>query len=296
MFRSGFVSITGRPNVGKSTLLNALVGFKAAIVSDKPQTTRNRIQAVLNRKNSQVIFLDTPGIHRPRNRLGNFMLWSARSTFQEADLLLLIVDGTSRPGGGDTYITRSLQGISVPVFLVVNKTDLLRKNQREKRLESYRELYPFQGVFSVSALTGHGLEGLVEELEGFLPEGPRYFPPDMVTDQPEAYIIGEIVREKLLLLTREEVPFSIAVEVEEMKKRSSQDLVEVRATVYVEKNNHKGIIIGKGGNLLKIAGSKAREELEALLGTRIYLDLWVKVKRDWRDQAGFLKQMGLRKD
>ncbi len=296
MFRSGFVAVTGRPNVGKSTLINSLVGFKAAIVSDKPQTTRNRIQAVLNRDHSQIIFLDTPGIQRPQNKLGDFMLWSAQNSWKEVDAILMVVDGISQPGGGDRFLVNNLQGVTAPVFLILNKADLLRPNQIERRLESYRQLGSFEGAFAVSALKGGNLELVAEELEKCLPPGPQYFPPDMVTDQPEKLVVSEIIREKLLELTREEVPFSVAVNVEQMKKRPGQELIDVYANVFVEKESHKSIIIGKQGSLLKRAGSLARKELELLLGSRIYLDLWVKVRRDWKDQVNFLRELGLQRE
>jgi len=296
MFRSGFVAIIGRPNVGKSTLMNALVGFKATIVTDKPQTTRNRIRAVLNRDNSQIVFLDTPGVHRPQHKLGDYMLWAVQNSFQEVDALLMVVDGTSKPGGGDHFIARKLQCLDTPVFLVVNKSDLLRENQLANRLENYRQLLSFNETFAVSALEGKNLDHLVETLENYLPEGPRYFPPDMVTDQPESFIVSEIIREKIFGLTREEIPFSVAIEVEEIKKRAANHIVDIRAVIYVDKYSHKGIIIGKEGRLLKKAGSLARKELEALLGSQIYLDLWVKVKPKWKNNEAFLHQLGMQRD
>ncbi len=296
MFKSGFVSVIGRSNVGKSTLVNALTGFKAAIVSDKPQTTRNRIMAVLTRDNSQLIFLDTPGMHKPKNRLGSYMVWSAKSSLKDVEVVLFMVDGGSPPGGAEYYLAELLQGIKAPVFLVINKVDLLKGEKVARRLEQYEKLFPFTRSFTISALKGMNLEDLVQDVEEYIPEGPMYFPPGMVTDQPESFVISEIVREKIMALTREEIPFSVAVEVEDYRKRENQDVLDLRMTIYVEKNSQKGIIIGKEGGLLKEIGTRARQEIEALLGLKIYLDLWVKVKPDWRDKEGFLQQIGYRRD
>jgi len=295
MFKSGFISVIGRPNAGKSTLVNALAGFKAAIVTDKPQTTRNRIMAVLTRESSQFIFMDTPGVHKPRNMLGSYMYWSARNSLKDVDGVLFLADGSQPPGKGDSYIADMLFGVKVPVFLVLNKADLLNEKQALSRLEKYRQLYAFKDEFLVSALQGFNLEGVLSGVEGILPEGPMYFPSDMVTDQPESFVISEIVREKIMQRTRQEVPFSVAVEIEEYRKREHKDIIDIRVTIYVEKKSQKGIIVGKEGKLLREIGTRARKEIENLLGMKIYLDLWVKVKPDWREKEGFLQQMGYSK-
>ena len=295
MFKSGFISVIGRPNAGKSTLVNALAGFKAAIVTDKPQTTRNRIMAVLTRENSQFIFMDTPGVHKPHNMLGSYMYWSARNSLKDVDGVLFLADGSQPPGKGDSYIADMLFGVKVPVFLVLNKADLLNEKQALSRLEKYRQLYAFKDEFLVSALQGFNLEGVLSGVESILPEGPMYFPSDMVTDQPESFVISEIVREKIMQRTRQEVPFSVAVEIEEYRKREHKDIIDIRVTIYVEKKSQKGIIVGKEGKLLREIGTRARKEIENLLGMKIYLDLWVKVKPDWREKEGFLQQMGYSK-
>ncbi len=281
--------------MGKSTLVNSLVGFKAAIVSDKPQTTRNRIQAVLTRENAQVIFMDTPGIHRPRHKLGSYMVNSAKSSLSQVEVILFMVDGSCDPGKGDRFITGYLQDLKTPIYLVLNKMDLLTREQAEQRRDRYMGIHPFHTAFMVSALYKENLESLLQEIIKHLPPGPMYFPPDMVTDQPETFVISEIVREKIFALTREEIPFSVAVAVEEISKRENRDLLDLRVTVYVEKSSQKGIVIGKNGALLKEAGSRAREEIEALLGSKVFLDLWVKVKPNWKDKEGFLQHMGYRR-
>lgn len=296
MFRSGFVSLVGRPNVGKSTLLNALVGQKASIISDKAQTTRNRIRAVLTNSSAQVIFIDTPGIHKPKHRLGSYMVRSARSTFKEVDVILWLADARYRPGRGDLYIIKGLMDVKTPVFLVLNKIDLVPANRRDERLKLYSELYPFSAGFMISALKDRSFEKLMNEIIHHLPEGPRYYPEGVVTDRPEFFLISEIIREKILAVTREEIPFSIAVEVEEFKKREQRDLVDIRAVIHVERNSQKGIVVGKKGGLLKEVGTRARPEIEALLGNQVYLDLWVKVNKDWRNKESALHHLGYREN
>lgn len=292
MFRSGFVSLVGRPNVGKSTLVNSLVGEKVAITSDKPQTTRNRIRAILTREEAQVIFIDTPGLHKPKHKLGSYMIGAARSTFNEVDLICFLVEAHLSPGRGDLYIVDMLKEIETPVFLVLNKTDLAEPEQLREHEERYREMYPFEAVYSLSALQGRRLEPLLEGIIALLPRGPRYYPEDMYTDQPERLIVAEIIREKVIQLTREEVPFAIAVTVEEMTLREDKEILNIRAEIFVERESQQGIVIGKGGALLKEVGSLARRELEGLLGHQVYLNLWVKVKRNWRNKEGSLRQFG----
>jgi GTP-binding protein Era len=292
MHRSGFAALIGRPNVGKSTLLNALAGEKIAIVTDKPQTTRNRIRAVLTRDEAQVIFIDTPGLHKPKHKLGTAMVQAARATMREVDVICFVVEAQRAPGPGDRHIAALFDKGAAPVFLVLNKIDLIGQQEIEKQLSLYRELFDFDACFPVSALARSKLDALVEAVIARLPEGPRYYPPEMITDQPERFIAAEIIREKMINATRDEIPFSIAVVVEEMRPREGKEIIDIRAVIYVERPSQAGIVIGKGGFLLKEAGSAARAELELLLGQQVYLDLWVKVKRDWRNREGSLQEFG----
>lgn len=288
-FRSGFISIIGRPNVGKSTLLNALLGEKIAIISDKPQTTRNRIQGIVSRPDAQLVFIDTPGIHKPQHRMNEAMVESALATFKEVDIILFMVEA-GPPGAGDRFIIETLSGVATPVFLIINKIDLVKKETLLPLIEEYRGLYSFAEIFPVSALLGD-LGGLVEAIISRLPEGPKYFPEDELTDQPQRFIISEFIREKIFTLTRDEVPYSTAVVIEDMKEEPG--LIRVHAVIYVERESQKGIIIGKGGELLKKIGTLAREDAERLLGCRMYLKLWVKVKKDWREDERMLKSLGI---
>jgi GTP-binding protein Era len=292
MFVSGFVSIVGRPNVGKSTLINSLLGWKLLIVSDKPQTTRNRIQAILTTENAQVIFLDTPGIHKPKHKLGNYMVKIALEALKEVELILFMVEATSPPGPGDNYIAALLREIDTPVFLVVNKTDLAPAQFEQEWLPLYLQRGEFKKHFLVSALRGKNLNPLLQEIIGILPPGPLYYPPEMSVDRPEQFLVGEMIREKIFLRTRDEVPHSVAVEVASMDLREDRDLLDIRAVIYVEKESQKGIIIGKNGSMLKQIGTEARLELEKILGNPVFLDLWVKVKKDWRRKENNLRQFG----
>lgn len=292
MFRSGFATIIGRPNVGKSTLLNSLIGQKIVIMSDKPQTTRNKIQGVLTRKDAQIVFLDTPGIHKPRHRLGERLNEMAKSTLAEVEAILFVADAEAGLGVGDEYIIDELQGTKTPVFLVLNKIDRVDRQKIAELSATYLKLFPFREVVPISALTGENVPQLVEKIVAVLPEGPQYYPEDMITDQPEQFLVAEIVREKVLHLTRDEVPHSIAVVIEEMKPREGRKLVYIRAVIYCERESQKGILIGGGGGMLKEVGRLAREELEPILGTRIYLELWVKVKKDWRNREQLLREFG----
>ncbi len=290
--RSGFAALVGRPNVGKSTLLNSIVGEKIAIVSPRPQTTRTAVRAVLTREDFQIIFIDTPGLHRPKHRLGRTMVRTAQAALQQTDLVCFIVEASFKPGPGDRHIAASLDRAAGPVFLVINKTDLVSPEQLDLHGALYRRLFPFAGSFALSALHKEGLEPLLEAAAARLPEGPRYYPPDMVTDQPERFIAAEIIREKIIHLTREEIPHAIAVVIEEISPRQGRDLLDLRAEIYVERDSQVGIIIGKGGRLLKEAGSAARREIEALFGRQVYLDLRVKAKRDWRNRERLLRELG----
>ncbi|MBW6463326.1 MAG: GTPase Era [Dethiobacteria bacterium] len=292
MHRSGFVALVGRPNVGKSTLLNALVGEKVAITTDRPQTTRNQIRAVLTRPDFQIIFIDTPGLHRPRHKLGDSMVQVARAAMQEVDLVCFLVEASEAPGPGDRYIAEILQSVKSPKFLILNKIDLVSADKLSLRTETYGKLCDFQKHFLLSALTQKKFESLIKSICDLMPEGPQFYPPDMITDQPERFVASEIIREKVIMLTRQEIPFSIAVVIEEMKPRENGDILDIRAEIYVERKSQVGIIVGKGGLLLKDAGTKARRELEALFGQHIFLDIRVKVKKDWRNREEDLRRLG----
>ncbi len=289
---SGFAAIVGRPNVGKSTLTNGLIGEKIAIMSDRPQTTRNKIMCILNTDNAQIMFLDTPGIHKPHHKLGEYMVRTAESTLKEVDVILFVIDVSEKRGAGENYILELLQKVKTPVILVANKIDKLQdKSKLFNIINEYTALYNFAAVVPVSALEDKEFPGLVEEITKHLPEGPDYFPDDMITDQPERVISAEMIREKVLRSTHDEVPHSIAVEVDEFKVRENED-VYIRATIFVERESQKGIVIGAKGSLLKKIGQQARKDIEALLGCKVFLELWVKVKADWRNKDKALKQFG----
>ncbi len=289
--KSGFVAVIGRPNVGKSTLINSLIGQKIAIMSDKPQTTRNRILCVLTQPDAQMVFLDTPGVHKPLHKLGEYMANTVVNTLKEIDAILFVVDATEKMGAGERFILERLAATRRPVVLVVNKVDLIDRKTVLPIIDGYRKQYEFAGVVPISAREKENLEALLGEVKKYLPEGPAYYPEDMVTDQPERLIVAELVREKLLELTRDEVPHSVAVDVDEMKTRPKGDIY-IRATIYVERDSQKGIIIGGHGAMLKEAGRRARHDIETLLGAKVYLDLWVKVQRDWRNRPAVLKNLG----
>lgn len=291
-YKSGFVAVIGRPNVGKSTLINSLIGQKIAIMSDKPQTTRNRIMCVLTKPDAQLVFLDTPGIHKPIDKLGEYMVKAAEGTLQEVDAIIFVVDANEKFGPGEHYILERLKSTKKPVVLAINKVDLLEdKEALLPIITNYNGKYDFAATVPISALEENNLEGLLDEVKKYLPKGPQYYPEDMVTDQPERLIIAEMVREKVLHLTRDEVPHSIAVDVDEMKVRDNGDNY-VRVTIYVERESQKGIIIGKKGAMLKEIGAKARQDVQMLLGGKVFLDLWVKVKKDWRNRDNILKGFG----
>ena len=293
--KSGFVSIVGRPNVGKSTLLNRIVGQKIAIMSDKAQTTRNKIQGIYTTPESQIVFIDTPGIHKPKHRLGDFMVDSAFSAFREVDVILFMVNIAEKRGPGDNFIIERLKSVKSPVFLVLNKIDKIHPDQLLPIIEDYRSLVDFEQIIPISASEGNNVDTLLSEVTKYLPEGPQFYPEDQVTDHPEYFIVSELIREKVLELTREEVPHSVAVVVESMQ-RNELGKVQVHAAIIVERSSQKGIIIGKGGKMLKDIGIRARKDIEVLLGDKIYLDLWVKVQKDWRDRQTNLQDYGYRKD
>lgn len=290
-FKSGFVAVVGRPNVGKSTLINALIGDKIVIVSDKAQTTRNRIVCVYMDEKKQIVFMDTPGIHKPKHKLGEFMVKAAVDSLKEVEAVLFLVAGNEKRGPGDNFIIEQLKNVDVPVFLVINKIDTLTKEQVLETIVEYQNLYPFEGIIPISAREKDNIQEVLHVLEDVLPEGPQYFPDDMITDQPERLIIADIVREKILLKTREEIPHAIAVDVDEMKQRDD-GTTYIRATIYCERDSQKGIIIGKKGSMLRELGAEARTDIERLLATKVYLDLWVKVKKDWRNKSGMLSEFG----
>ncbi|MEK6268473.1 MAG: GTPase Era [Planococcus sp. (in: firmicutes)] len=296
-FKSGFISIIGRPNVGKSTFLNRVVGQKIAIMSDKPQTTRNKVQGVVTTNDSQMIFIDTPGINEPRHKLGDFMLKVAKNTFREVDVLLFVASGVDRVGKEDRYVLEMLKGIDVPVFLVINKIDQVHPDNLPKIMESYRKEFDFAEAIPISALEGNNVETLLAKINERLPEGPQYYPADQITDHPERFIISELIREKALHLTREEIPHSIAVVIEKIAPDSeNKDMIRIQATIMVERDSQKGIVIGKKGVLLKQIGTRARQDIENLLGSKVYLELWVKVQKDWRNKAMHLRDFGFRED
>ncbi|PTM59472.1 GTPase Era [Desmospora activa] len=293
-FRSGFAALIGRPNVGKSTLLNHVLGQKVAIMSDKPQTTRNQIRGVYTTEESQIIFLDTPGIHKPKSRLGEWMVKTARDTFAEVDVVLFLIDAKEGMGAGDQFIMDLLQEVKTPVFLVVNKIDQVHPESLLPLIDQYRTRFSFREVVPISAKLGNNTGKLLELILAEFPEGPPYYPSEYVTDHPERFIVAELIREKVLHLTREEVPHSVAVVVEEMSRQDEGDLVDVRATIITERASQKGILIGKQGSMLKEVGRRARHEIQRLLGSKVYLDLWVKVKKDWRNEDFYLRQFGYR--
>jgi len=291
IYKSGFIAVVGRPNVGKSTLMNRLVGQKIAIVSDKPQTTRNRILGILTLPMAQMLFLDTPGIHKPKDKLGEIMVNAARNTLREVEVVLFVSDATASVGPGEKFILQMLEHVKTPVILVLNKIDAVAKETLLPRIATYSSLFPFAAVVPISALDGQNTDRLLGEIQEKLPEGPQYYPDDEVTDQPEKSIVAEIIREKILRLTRDEIPHSTAVDVEEMKTRENGD-VFIRAVIYVERDSQKGIVIGAGGAMLKEIGRTARIEVENLFGSKFFLDLWVKVKKDWRNRDGTLRMLG----
>jgi len=289
--KSGFVSIVGRPNVGKSTLINAMVGEKIAIVTDKPQTTRTRIQGIFTNTQGQIVFIDTPGIHKPKHLLGEYMVRVSTRTLMEVDIVYYMTDVTKRFGGGEQFILDQLKDINVPVFLLVNKIDLVTAEEVQNYIQDFTCHMNFREVIPLSAVQGKNIPLLLEKTFADLPEGPLYYPEDDLTDQPVSFIVSELIREKALILTRDEVPHSLAVEIEEFKNHQDKK-VYIRAVLYTERESQKGIMIGKSGQMLKTIGEQSRQEIEKFLQTRVYLDLWVKVKKNWRDSETNLGQLG----
>lgn len=295
-FKSGFVTIIGRPNVGKSTLMNRLIGQKIAITSNKPQTTRNRIQTVYTDSGrGQIVFLDTPGIHRAKNRLGEFMVDTAERTLKEVDVILWLVEPGSYIGAGEQHILEKLKRVQTPVILIINKMDTVEKEKALTYIDTYRKVYDFAEIIPTSALRGQNLDDVIDSIFMYLPYGPRFYDEDTVTDQPMRAICAEIIREKALHALSDEVPHGIAVSVDEMKQGKG-GMWEIHATVVCERDSHKGIIIGKQGSMLKKIGTNARYEIERLLEERVNLKLWVKVKKDWRDSDFLIRNFGYRKE
>jgi len=288
-FHSGFVAIIGRTNAGKSTLVNTLVGRKVAIVSPRPQTTRNRIQGIVNRDDAQIVLVDTPGIHKPRNVLSRQMMDELQHSLEGIDVLCLIVDATAEFGGGDLFSLDWIKRFEGPVFLILNKVDRVRKHLLLPMIERYRGLHEFAEIFPISALKGDGCEDLLKSIIARLPEAPPFFPPDQFTDQPERFLAAELVREKAILATRDEIPHAIAVLVDSFQE--SEKLIKIRATLYVEKDGQKGILIGQGGEMIKKIGTLARKELESILGAHIFLELFVKVHPNWRQNSAVVRQL-----
>jgi len=291
-FKSGFIALIGRPNVGKSTLLNALVGEKIAIVSPKPQTTRSRITGIKTTEAAQLIFVDTPGLARPRTALNRHMIQVAREAFQNVDLILLITEASGTDQlARDDFILRQLEGVKTPTFLVINKIDLIDNRQVLPLIAAYQQRFPFTEYVPISALKGVNIDELLHTIIKYLPEGPRYFPSDQLTDQPERFLIAELIREQIFIQTEQEVPYQTAVIVEQLEDTDS-GVLRVDATIYVERDSQKGIIIGKRGSRLKQIGQAARQEIERILNTRVYLALWVKVRRDWSENEQLIRDMG----
>lgn len=291
-FKSGFAALIGRTNVGKSTLLNALLEEKVAITSDKPQTTRNTIQGILTGEGYQVIFIDTPGIHKPKHKLSEIMIESVKRTLTEVDLIIYMVEPDIEIGPGDKYIIEHLKSINTPVVLTINKIDTVSYETVDKTIEIFKEQYSFKDILPISALKNENIELLKHTIVSYMPEGPQYFPSDYITDRPEKFIVAEIIREKILNYLEDEVPHGVYVEVNSMKVRENKDILDIEAFIFCEKESHKAIIIGKNGQMLKKIGSSARGELESLFGQKIYLDLWVKVKKGWRDNISLLRNFG----
>ncbi len=293
-FKSGFVTLIGRPNVGKSTLMNHLIGQKIAITSNKPQTTRNRIQTVYTDEKGQIIFIDTPGIHKAKNKLGEYMVAVAERTLREVDLILWLVEPGTFIGAGERHIAEQLKQVKTPVILVINKIDTVSKAEILKYIDAYKDILPFQEIVPVSALKGENTDELLSVMFDYLEEGPQYYDADTITDQPERQIVAEMIREKALRSLQDEIPHGIAVAIDQMKERTKGNIIDIDATIVCERDSHKGIIIGKQGAMLKKIGSQARHDMENLLDCKVNLKLWVKVKKGWRDSDFLIKNFGYR--
>lgn len=291
-YKSGFIAIIGRPNVGKSTLLNAIMGEKLVITANKPQTTRNAIRCIRTDQDAQMIFIDTPGMHKPKNKLGDYMEKAAEDTVSDVDVVLYLVEPENKIGPGDRYILDKLSKLKTPVILLINKIDTLPKEELLKTIRLYQEWDFLKAVIPISAYKGEGVEIVIDELKNCLEPGPMFFPEDMIVDQSERFIVAELIREKILHLLRDEVPHGVAVEIMQMKQRSSKNIIDIDATIYCERKSHKGIIIGKQGSMLKKIGTYARKDIEFFMKTPVNLQLWVKVREDWRERNFDLKDLG----
>lgn len=291
-YKSGYATIIGRPNVGKSTLLNNILGEKISIISDKPQTTRNKIQCVYTDKDFQIVFLDTPGIHKPKNKLGKHMVKESFSTLSEVDVLVMMVDESLDIGPGDNYLINQIKDIKIPKILLINKIDKLKDEEIKLIKSNYEKLNIFQSIIPISAINNKGVRLFINTIVKYLPYGPQYFPEDMITDQSERFVISEIIREKALHYLEQEIPHGIAVVIDRMNKRKEKDIIDIDATIYCEKDSHKGIIIGKNGRKLKGIGKSARIDIEKFLGNKVNLQIWVKVEKNWRDKENKLKYLG----
>lgn len=291
-FKSGFVTIIGRTNVGKSTLINGILKDKFLIVSDKPQTTRNKISTIYNEEGYQMVFLDTPGIHKPKNKLSKSLVSMAKRTLNEVDAVVFMVDSSLRIGPGDKYILEILKTVNKPIILAINKIDKVKKNQMHQIIKNFKRYDFIDDIVCISAKYNRNIEQLIDSIKQYMPEGPQYYPTDMIIDQPERKIVSELIREKLLMYLDQEVPHGVFVQIDSMKKRENKDLIDINATIICERNSHKGIIIGKGGRKIKGVGKSARQDIEKLLGSKVNLQLWVKVKKNWRDNQNQLKNFG----
>lgn len=293
LFKSGFAAIIGRPNVGKSTLINALSGEKIVITSHKPQTTRNVIKAIINKEDCQIILLDTPGIHIPKNKLGKYMVSIAEDSFKNVDVVLYMVEAIDKePKAGDLHIISQLKAIKTPVFLLINKIDLVSKDKLLPLISTYKDLMDFKAIIPISAIENNGSDIVIDKIKDILEEGPKYFPDDIITDQPEKQIVAEVIREKILRLIEDEIPHGVGVEIISFKDNEKKQLITIGANIYCEKDSHKGIIIGKEGKMLKKIGMYARQDIENILARKVFLELWVKVKPDWRNSDNILKTLG----
>lgn len=296
MFKSGFVTIIGRPNVGKSTLMNGMIGEKISIMSDKPQTTRNKIRTIYTDDDAQIIFLDTPGIHKPKNQLGEFMNTEVNSALEDMDVLIMITDEFNKIGPGDEFILEKIKEVNSKKILLLNKIDKFDKESTNKIIEKFKKYNIFDDILPISALNNIGIKSLIDLIKRYLKSGPMYFPKDYITDRPERFIVAEIIREKTLMYLQDEVPHGIAIEIEEMKERKDKNLMDIRGNIVCEKKSHKSIIIGKGGRKIKGIGKSARQDIERLLGIQVNLQLWVKISQDWRDNNFLLKNLGYNKN
>ncbi len=295
-FKSGFITIIGRPNAGKSTFINQILKQKIAIISDKPQTTRNKIQGIYNANDAQMVFIDTPGVHKPQHKLGEIMNEVALHALHEVDVILFMISGNESLSTGNRYIMDHLKNLKTPVFLIINKIDLMSKESILKTMDLYQNEMNFAEIVPISALNNNNVDHLIKVIKSYLQAGPRYYPDDVVTDHPEQFIISELIREKVLQKTREEIPHSVAVVIDDIKKREDSEVIDVMATIVIERQSQKRIIIGKGGSMLKEVGSLARLDIQNLLGSKVYLELWVKVIENWRNRSHLLNEMGYKEN